>query len=317
MASQTTLAGVTSSEEAGSVDATEKPRLHRRKPIEYVAWLACLLVVVGVAHTLLTNPRYEWGVVGQYFTASTVLKGLGLTLVLTALAMFFGTVLGLFIAILRVSKVRPVTLLASAYITFFRGTPVLVQLIFWFNIAALYPHVAIGIPFTSISHAVDVNALMSATTAAIVGLSLNEAAYLAEIIRGGFASVDRGQLEAADSLGMRGRTKLWRIIIPQAMPTVIPAVGNQVIGMFKETSLVSVLGVAELLESVQLIYARTYQTIPLLIVACLWYLLMTLTLSYPQSLIEKKYSRTRSRVAKDPVAAQLTAQGPALGGEAR
>lgn len=299
------------------MDATEKPRMHRRRPVEYVAWLACLVVVIGVAHTLITNPHYEWGVVGQYFTASTVLSGLGLTLVLTALAMVFGTVLGLLIAILRVSKVRPVMLLASGYITFFRGTPVLVQLIFWFNIAALYPHVAIGIPFTNISQAVNVNALMSATTAAIVGLSLNEAAYLAEIIRGGFASVDRGQLEAADSLGMRGRTKLWRIIIPQAMPTVIPAVGNQVIGMFKETSLVSVLGVAELLQSVQLIYARTYQTIPLLIVACLWYLLMTLALSYPQSLIEKKYSRTKSRVAKDPAAAQLPLDSTWMGGEAR
>ena len=129
--------------------------------------------------------------VAQYFTAPTMLKGLLLTLVLTALAMFFGTVLGLLIAILRVSKVRPLMLLASGYITFFRGTPVLVQLIFWFNIAALYPDMSIGIPFTDVSQAVDVNPLMSATTAAIVGLSLNVAAYLAEIIRGGFASVDR------------------------------------------------------------------------------------------------------------------------------
>ena len=159
----------------------------------------------------------------------------------------------------------------------------LVQLIFWFNIAALYPNIAIGIPFTGVSQAVDVNALMGATTAAIIGLSLNEAAYLSEIIRGGFDSVDKGQIEAADSLGMSSMTKLRRVIIPQSMPTVIPATGNQVIGMFKGTSLVSVLGVAELLQSTQLIYARTYQVIPLLIVACLWYLLMTLALSYPQS----------------------------------
>ena len=140
---------------------------------------------------------------------------------------------------------------------------------------------------------------MSATTAAIIGLSLNQAAYMAEIFRGGFASVDKGQIEAADSLGMSTRTKLLRIVIPQSMPTVIPATGNQVIGMFKETSLVSVLGVAELLQSTQLIYARTYQTIPLLIVACLWYLIMTLALSYPQSLIEKRYSLVRSRVSNE------------------
>ncbi|KRF22324.1 amino acid ABC transporter permease [Phycicoccus sp. Soil802] len=298
------------------VKTTEKPRVHQRGLLEYAAWALCLLIVIGVAHTLATNENYQWGVVAQYFTAPTVLKGLVLTLVLTALTMFFGTILAMFIAILRVSKVRPLMLLASGYITFFRGTPVLVQLIFWFNIAALYPNIRIGIPFTDVSQAVDVNALMSATTAAIVGLSMNVAAYLAEIIRGGFASVDKGQLEAADSLGMSGRTKLWRIIIPQSMPTVIPAVGNQVIGMFKETSLVSVLGVAELLQSVQLIYARTYQTIPLLIVACLWYLLMTLALSYPQSLIEKKYSRSKSRVATGAAQPQLPLDAT-VGGEAR
>ncbi|HWU45407.1 MAG TPA: amino acid ABC transporter permease, partial [Humibacter sp.] len=195
-------------------------------------------------------------------------------------------------------SIRPIMLAASAYITFFRGTPVLVQLIFWFNLAALYPHLAIGIPFTNVSQTIDVNQIMSATTAAIIGLSLNEAAYMAEIIRGGFTSVGKGQLEAADSLGMSGMTKLRKIIIPQAMPAIIPATGNQVIGMFKETSLVSVLGVAELLESAQLIYARTYQTIPLLIVACLWYLAMTLLLSYPQSLIEKRYSRSTAAIGR-------------------
>jgi polar amino acid transport system permease protein len=316
MGARTTLERKAATEEVRRVESTEKPRVHRRGPLEYVGWALCLLVVMGVAHTLATNENYRWGVVAQYFTASTVLKGLVLTLVLTVLAMFFGTVLGLFIAILRVSRVRPLVLLASGYITFFRGTPVLVQLIFWFNIAALYPNLAVGIPFTGVSHEVNVNQLMSATTAAIVGLSLNEAAYLAEIIRGGFASVDKGQLEAADSLGMRARTKLWRIIIPQSMPTVIPATGNQVIGMFKETSLVSVLGVAELLQSVQLIYARTYQTIPLLIVACLWYLIMTLALSYPQSLIEKKYSRSKSRVATGAGQVQIPVEAT-LGGEGR
>jgi polar amino acid transport system permease protein len=316
MVSNSNLAQRAPREEVRRVEATEKPRVHRRGTLEYAAWALCALVVVGVGQTLVTNENYQWDVVAKYFTAPTVLKGLVLTLVLTALAMFFGTVIGLFVAILRVSKVRPLMLLASGYITFFRGTPVLVQLIFWFNIAALYPNMAIGIPFTGVSQDVDVNRLMSATTAAIVGLSLNEAAYLAEIIRGGFASVDKGQLEAADSLGMSARTKMWRIIIPQSMPTVIPATGNQVIGMFKETSLVSVLGVAELLQSVQLIYARTYQTIPLLIVACLWYLAMTLALSYPQSLIEKKYSRSKSRVGTGATPTPLPLEA-SLGGEAR
>jgi polar amino acid transport system permease protein len=304
---------VLAEEEVTRMDATEKPRLHRRGWLEYAAWTACVLVAAGVAHTLITNENYQWDVVGKYFTASTVLRGLRLTIILTVVVMFFGTILAMGVAVMRASSIRPVRLLASAYITFFRGTPVLVQLIFWFNIAALYPNIAIGIPFTDVSHAVDVNKLLSATTAAIIGLSLNVAAYLAEIIRGGFASVDRGQIEAADSLGMSGATKLRRIIIPQAMPTIIPATGNQVIGMFKETSLVSVLGVAELLQSTQLIYARTYQTIPLLIVACLWYLIMTLALSYPQSLIEKRYSLVRSRVSNQPV----ILDDVLVGGEAR
>jgi polar amino acid transport system permease protein len=312
MASDTGLVERDRSEEAKAMDATDKPRLHKRGPLEYAAWAACVLVALGVAHTLVTNENYQWEVVGQYFTAPTVLQGLRLTIVLTILAMFFGAVLGMVLAVMRASRVRPVQLLASGYITFFRGTPVLVQLIFWFNIAALYPNIAVGIPFTGISQAVDVNALMSATTAAVIGLSLNEAAYLAEIIRGGFAAVDKGQIEAADSLGMSARKKLFRVIIPQAMPTVVPATGNQMIGMFKETSLVSVLGVAELLQSTQLIYARTYQTIPLLIVACLWYLIMTLALSYPQSLIEKRYSQVRSRVSSEAAVDPVP-----LGGEAR
>jgi polar amino acid transport system permease protein len=284
-------------------DATVKPRVHRRSAIEYVAWGICVLVALGVVRTLLTNENYQWDVVSQYLTAPTVLRGLAMTVVLTVLCMTFGALLGLVVAVLRVSALRPVRILAGAYITFFRGTPVLVQLIFWFNIAALYPNLAIGIPFTDVSQDIDVNRLISATTAAVVGLSLNQAAYQAEIFRGGFASVDKGQIEAADSLGMSRGTKLRRIIVPQSMPTIVPATGNQFIGMFKETSLVSVLGVAELLQSVQLIYARTYQTIPLLIVACVWYLVMTLLLSYPQSLIEKKFSRTRARASNEPALA--------------
>jgi polar amino acid transport system permease protein len=285
------------------LDATAKPRVHRRSAIEYVAWAGCALVALGVVRTLLTNENYQWDVVSQYITAQTVLRGLVMTVVLTILCMTFGALLGLILAILRVSSLRPVRILAGAYIMFFRGTPVLVQLIFWFNIAALYPNLAIGIPFTDVSQHIDVNRLISATTAAVVGLSLNQAAYQAEIFRGGFASVDKGQIEAADSLGMSRGTKLRRIIVPQSMPTIVPATGNQFIGMFKETSLVSVLGVGELLQSVQLIYARTYQTIPLLIVACVWYLAMTLLLSYPQSLIEKKFSRTRARVSNEPALA--------------
>lgn len=275
-----------------------KPRLRRRSTFEYVAWVVCSLIGLGILVSVSTNPNFKWDVVAKYFTQETILRGLMLTIFLTVASMLLGTLLGLALAIMRSSQIKPIAATAGVYITLFRGTPVLVQLIFWFNIAALYPNLTIGIPFTNISTAVDINALMAPITAALIGLSLNQAAYMAEIIRGGFSAVGKGQTEAADSLGMSSATKMRKVIIPQAMPSIIPATGNQFIGMFKETSLVSVLGVAELLQSAQLIYARTYETIPLLIVASLWYLVMTLLLSYPQSLLEKKYSRTSSRLPR-------------------
>jgi polar amino acid transport system permease protein len=289
------------------IDSALKPRLRRRSTFEYVAWVVCILLGLGILVSVSTNPNFKWGVVAKYFTHESILRGLMLTLFLTVASMVLGTLLGLVMAIMRASSIKPIAATAGVYITLFRGTPVLVQLIFWFNIAALYPNLTIGIPFTDISTAIDVNALMAPITAALIGLTLNEAAYMAEIIRGGFSAVGKGQLEAADSLGMSGAMKMRKVIIPQAMPSIIPATGNQVIGMFKETSLVSVLGVAELLQSAQLIYARTYETIPLLIVASLWYLVMTLVLSYPQSQLEKKYSHTSARVPRKARKVVLTA----------
>ncbi|MDV7088830.1 amino acid ABC transporter permease [Rhodococcus opacus] len=274
------------------MDPALKPRLRRRSAFEYAAWTVCILLGVGLLVSVSTNPNFQWDVVAKYFTNESILRGLVLTIYLTVVSMVLGTLLGLILAIMRSSSIKPIAATAGVYITFFRGTPVLVQLIFWFNIAALYPNLSIG------GTDIDVNALITPITAAVVGLTLNQAAYMAEIIRGGFSSVGKGQIEAADSLGMSGMMKMRKVIIPQAMPSIIPATGNQVIGMFKETSLVSVLGVAELLQSAQLIYARTYETIPLLIVASLWYLVMTLLLSYPQSQLEKKYSRSSSRLPR-------------------
>jgi polar amino acid transport system permease protein len=288
------------------IDSALKPRVRRRSTFEYVAWILCSLLALGILISVSTNPNFKWGVVARYFTHETILRGLMLTLFLTVASMALGTILGLFLAIMRASKIKPIAATAGVYITIFRGTPVLVQLIFWFNVAALYPNLSIGIPFTDIGTAIDVNALMAPITAALVGLTLNEAAYMAEIIRGGFSSVGKGQIEAADSLGMSAGMKMRKVIIPQAMPSIIPATGNQVIGMFKGTSLVSVLGVAELLQSAQLIYARTYETIPLLIVASLWYLVMTLLLSYPQSKLEQKYSRATSRLPRKAKKVVLT-----------
>jgi polar amino acid transport system permease protein len=285
------------------MDPALKPRLRRRSGFEYAAWAVCSLLALGILVSVMTNPNFQWDVVAKYITHESILRGLVLTIVLTVVSMVLGTLLGLILAIMRSSSIKPIAATAGVYITLFRGTPVLVQLIFWFNIAALYPNLSIG------GVNIDINALITPILAAIIGLTLNEAAYMAEIIRGGFSSVGKGQIEAADSLGMSSAMKMRKIIIPQAMPSIIPATGNQVIGMFKETSLVSVLGVAELLQSAQLIYARTYETIPLLIVASLWYLAMTLLLSYPQSQLEKKYSRSASRLPRKAKLAATDQEG--------
>ena len=270
----------------------EKKRIRPPRTRDYVAWVVAVAIVAGLLYALVSNGNFQWEVVLRYFTAASILDGVGITLMLTVVSMVLGTVLGLVLAVMRMSSQAPISGLARLYITFFRGTPVLVQLVFWFNVAALYPNLSVG------GHPVDMNALITPLTAAVIGLTLNEAAYMAEIIRGGFAAVPRGQFEAAESLGMSEFTKLRRVIIPQTMPAIIPATGNQVIGMLKETSLVSVLGVADLLQSAQAIYARTYETIPLLIVASLWYLIMTLTLSVPQSMIERRFSRSSRPVIK-------------------
>lgn len=275
-----------------------KPRITRRTKTEKTGWVILAVVLLLIIYTLIANPNFEWPTVGRYFFGFPILKGLLLTIVLTFVSMALGTFIGLILAVFKIMDIKPITILVDLYLTFFRGTPILVQLIFWFNIAALFPNLFLGVPFTELGWDIDVNRYMTPLVAAVIGLSLNEGAYTAENIRGGFLSVNRGQLEAADSLGFSEWTKITRIIIPQSLPTIIPATGNRLIGMFKETTLVSILGVADLLQSVQLIYSRNYETIPLLIVACLWYLIITLALSYPQKKIEDRYSKHKNSGGK-------------------
>jgi polar amino acid transport system permease protein len=182
------------------IKSVDKRRIRRTGPSHYISWLVLVVLLSGLAYTLATNENYRWSVVAEYFTARSILNGIVITILLTVVSMVLGVLLGLVIAVMRSSSLLPISTLARLYITFFRGTPVLVQLIFWFNLAALYPKLSVGIPFTGISYPVDVNALMGPLTAAIIGLSLNQAAYMSEIIRGGFLAVGKGQLEAAEAL---------------------------------------------------------------------------------------------------------------------
>ena len=265
------------------------PVAKRRHPFQWLAVAVILLLFSMLVHTIMTNPAFQWSVVGQYVFSQTILYGLLRTLALTAIAMFIGIVLGLILAVMRLSSLRLLRVSSTVYITAFRGTPVLVQLIFWFNLAVLFPTVALGIPYGA--HLVNFNSnnLVTPWTAAILGLGLNEAAYMSEILRAGILSVHRGQIEAAESLGMTKGQVLRKVVLPQAMRIVIPPTGNETISMLKTTAIVSVIALSDLLYAAESIYTRTYQIVPLLIVASLWYCVATVLLSLVQQRIERHY----------------------------
>jgi polar amino acid transport system permease protein len=260
-----------------------------RHPGTWVATVVVLLIVCLVAYSVATNPAFEWPVVAEYMLNAEVLTGLQRTLELTLAAMAMGLVLGTVLALLRLSNNRLLSTLSWAYIWFFRSVPVLVQLIFWYNFGALYSMISLHVPFGPTLFAVSTNTLITPLFAALAGLGLSQSAYTAEVIRAGIVSVPTGQTRAALALGMRRLMIYRRIILPQAMRVIIPPVGNEVISMVKNTSLVSVIALAELLYTTQLIYARTYQTIPLLIVASLWYLIIVSVLSVGQYFLERKF----------------------------
>jgi polar amino acid transport system permease protein len=290
---------VTTPRTAETAGSTEPPEQITAVPVRHPGrWVAAAVILVLVAmlvHTLATNPRFEWNVIGQYFLSRRVLNGLGVTILLTVVAMAIGIVLGVILAVMRLSANPLVAGASWIYIWFFRGTPVLVQLLFWFNLAFLYPRLSIGVPFgPAFAHA-NANDVISALAAAILGLGLNEGAYMAEIVRAGILSVDQGQVEAAQALGMSRALTMRRIILPQAMRVIIPPTGNETISMLKTSSLASVITVTELLYAVQLIYSVNFKTIPLLIVASIWYLIMTSLLTVGQYYVERYYARGAAR----------------------
>lgn len=258
-------------------------------------WTGAAVVVLFSASfmwSLARNPNMEWGIVGEYLFADFVLKGVGVTLMLTAVAMVIGTVGGVGVAVMRLSA-NPVLRIGSwLFVWFFRGTPLLVQIIFWGFLAALYQRIQLGVPFTD-WYLVDVNTndVVTPLVAAILALSLNEIAYAAEVVRSGIASVDEGQDDAAQALGLTGQQTMRTVTLPQAMRVIVPPMGNETITMLKSTALVSVIGGKDLLTSVQSVYAQNFQVIPLLLVAALWYLAMVSVLSLGQYFLERRFGR--------------------------
>ncbi|NEA66787.1 amino acid ABC transporter permease [Streptomyces sp. SID12488] len=273
----------------------ELPVVRRRRPGQWVLTFVVLLLAAALLRSLITNPRFGWDTVGAWLFSRTVLRGLLATLELTAAAMAIGLVLGVGLALMRLSDNTVARTVSWAYIWLFRGTPLLVQLLFWGFISALYPTLSLHLPFLPAVGEVPANTVVTTFAAALLGLGLNEAAYLAEIIRAGIVSVDHGQTEAAEALGLSRARTLRRIILPQAMRVIIPPVGNETISMLKTTSLVSVLAYTELLYSVQIVYSKTYQTIPMLIVASIWYLAVTTLLNVGQHYLERHFAKGSRR----------------------
>ncbi|WP_354146813.1 amino acid ABC transporter permease [Arthrobacter sp. 754] len=267
----------------------------RKHPWRLVAVGVIAVLAAQLLQLFITNERFAWGTVAKYLFSDVIFKGLLMTLGLTVVAMLLGTVLGVLLAICRISKNPVLSGFAAGYIWFFRGTPLLVQLIFFYNLSALVPQLSFGIPFAPPMWSTETNSVVTPMLVAILGLGLHEAAYMAEIVRGGLLSVDPGQREAGYSVGMTNYRVMRRVILPQAMRFIIPPTGNQVISMLKATSLVSVIAMADLFYTAQSIYNRTFETIPLLLVSVIWYLVLTTLLNIGQSFIERHYSRSSKR----------------------
>jgi polar amino acid transport system permease protein len=276
-----------------------RPDTIRAVPVRHPGrWVAVVVIAVLAAmlvHMLLTNPNLEWPTVRKYLFSDIILRGVWMTIKLTVLSMAIGIVLGTLAAVMRLSDNPVVRGAAWLYVWFFRGTPLLVQILFWFSIHLLFKTLAFGIPFGPHFAGENTNRLIPLFASALLALSLNEGAYMSEIVRAGILSVDEGQSEAAHALGMTKIQTMRRIVLPQAMRVIVPPTGNETNSMLKSTSLVSTVGIFELLRSAQAIYNNNYKTIPLLIVAVIWYLAMTSVLQVGQFYLERHYGRGSTR----------------------
>ncbi len=266
---------------------------HRPPPVgRWAGTVVAALLAGWLAYTVIVNPNIHWDVVASSQFDNRVLHGLWVTIELTVISMAIGVSIGVLVAIMQLSPSYLLRGLAGGYSWFFRGTPVLVQLLFWFNLGLLFPRLELGVPFGGPKlFSVEASSVITPFIAGLLGLAINEGAYMAQIVRAGIMSVDPGQREAAESLGMPRSKVLTRVILPQAMRIFIPPTGNQFISMLKTTSLVSVIAGADLLTVVTRIYLGNFEVISMLVVASIWYLLLTSIASVGQHFIERRYSR--------------------------
>jgi polar amino acid transport system permease protein len=245
------------------------------------------IVVLQILLFLIRTPHLEWPVVGHYLFSSEILRGVATSLEVAAVCFVVAVVIGTIVAAARIGPFRPLGWVAAAYSVLCRSIPLLVALLFWFNLAYLTPTLSIGVPFGPAFHTWKTNDLVTVYGAAIVGLSIFQGAYISEIIRAGLLSVDQGQRDAARAIGLTPAWTFSRILMPQALRVIIPPLGSQAILLLQGTSLVSVIGLSDLLFSAETIYNSNFQPVPLLLVASLWYLALITVMSLIQRWLEK------------------------------
>jgi polar amino acid transport system permease protein len=267
-----------------------------RRPGRWIAAIVILVLLFLFIYGAATNKNFDWNTYGKYLTDKRIATGVRITVELTVLAMVLGIVLGVLLAVMRLSPNPVLRSTAWGYLWIFRGTPVYVQLVFWGLFGSLYPHLALGIPFVHQFVHFDMQSVYSPFVFAFIGLGLNEAAYMAEIVRAGISSVGEGQSEAATALGMSWGKTMRRIVLPQAMRVIIPPTGNEVISMLKTTSLVTAVPLTtDLYSQAHQISGVNFRPIPLLLVAATWYLIITSILMVGQYYLERHYARGQSR----------------------
>lgn len=286
------VAGKTS-ETGAKYDIRARPL---RRPGRWVWAVLLVLFLAWFAEALATNKNIDYSVVAQYLFNDRILGGVGVTLLITVISMLIAVVLAVILAAMRLSGNPVMVVFSSAYVWLFRGTPLLVQIVIWGYFGLIFEKISIGIPFTDVVFwQVDTNTLITALVAGILALTLNEAAYAAEIVRSGMISVDPGQKEAAASLGMSPLYTFTRIMLPQAMRVIIPPMGNELISMIKNTSLLSLIAVLEVYTVATQISAQNLKQVELLIVVSVWYLIIVSVLSVPQYYLERRFGRGTAR----------------------
>ncbi|TNM63562.1 amino acid ABC transporter permease [Aliirhizobium smilacinae] len=267
-------------------------RIHRRSgPRIANAIIAVIaLLIVGIAVKVFIGAgQIRWDIVWEYFWSPAVFSGVGITLMLTLISLVGSIILGTVLAAMMISGNPVLKLIASSYIWFFRGTPLLVQIVFWFNLGLFLPTIDL------FGASVNTNTIITPLTAALLGLLLNVSAFMCEVIRGGLISVDQGQTEAALSIGLTPNKALLRIVLPQAIRVILPTAGNLAIDLLKTTSLVYVIGTREIMGTTQSIAAQTFYVIETLVVASLWYLVLVTISSFLQSRLENYLARSDIR----------------------